>query len=382
MGLLLIHVGNVISSDIVDGVEEFKAGYEPEQMITLQANGEQILMRKSLLEKFDLLKVLSELPLVFGAVDLTEALKSGFGNMTDFKNMLDILQNGKNPLEYDIRDLIKIVIIADFLGIKDWELLKPIFERIERDVLPHQLARLDSLSSMNPFKQLVKTKNTTDIIDFKDVSSIKWAPNSKEYFVIFTDDKAYRYDRNGRVVGEPLMSVLIINWAQDGQSYTVAYHNGNGQSYNLAGQAIGAKLTNVLDSAAMRSISNNFTYSEDGFKRYPAPNGKSYFMFTPTNEAQLYNAYDDLMGVSLENVRTIYWAPDSQSYFIVFRDATAKLYYLNNFNELNFEQRLIIQAVLNQCEITNEPVDLDFDLRRKLPDEVLARLDEYGCLNL
>lgn len=382
MGLLLIHVGNVISSDIVDGVEEFKAGYEPEQMITLQANGEQILMRKSLLEKFDLLKVLSELPLVFGAVDLTEALKSGFGNMTDFKNMLDILQNGKNPLEYDIRDLIKIVIIADFLGIKDWELLKPIFERIERDVLPHQLARLDSLSSMNPFKQLVKTKNTTDIIDFKDVSSIKWAPNSKEYFVIFTDDKAYRYDRNGRVVGEPLMSVLIINWAQDGQSYTVAYHNGNGQSYNLAGQAIGAKLTNVLDSAAMRSISNNFTYSEDGFKRYPAPNGKSYFMVTPTNEAQLYNAYDDLMGVSLENVRTIYWAPDSQSYFIVFRDATAKLYYLNNFNELNFEQRLIIQAVLNQCEITNEPVDLDFDLRRKLPDEVLARLDEYGCLNL
>ena len=287
MGLLLIHVGNVISSDIVDGVEEFKAGYEPEQMITLQANGEQILMRKSLLEKFDLLKVLSELPLVFGAVDLTEALKSGFGNMTDFKNMLDILQNGKNPLEYDIRDLIKIVIIADFLGIKDWELLKPIFERIERDVLPHQLARLDSLSSMNPFKQLVKTKNTTDIIDFKDVSSIKWAPNSKEYFVIFTDDKAYRYDRNGRVVGEPLMSVLIINWAQDGQSYTVAYHNGNGQSYNLAGQAIGAKLTNVLDSAAMRSISNNFTYSEDGFKRYPAPNGKSYFNIPPKDDRDL-----------------------------------------------------------------------------------------------
>lgn len=367
---LIVNSRSIINSDRDDlGVAEFKSDYGANVVklvedgsLEVSFYGDLIKIPKTLWEEFELLKIL-----INNRGELLEE-EITTQNIEKIYRLFKVIQSIDDLEKYSVSDLINLIYDADFLGITDWNLLKAILNLVKEKVTPDKLLGLNLPANKISFELISVTKK------LNDVSRVDWAPNSLEYFVIFNDGKAQRYTITGAALGEVLHGVLRVNWDVDGQHYVAIYHDNTAQRYNTAGEPIGARQSDAL--ALITSSRPDVT--EKGVI-YWAPDRQTYILVAG-QKTGIYNLENFLICPLDPKIKFIYWAPNGQSFFSILSDYTASLNYLIGLDDLDFTQKLIVQAVFNEFKLRRVSIDLDPDLMKQLSDETIAELVEHGYI--
>jgi len=209
----------------------------------------------------------------------------------------------------------------------------------------------------------------------RGVSDISWSPKSDRFVAQYNDYGAQLYNAAGEQLSGIIRKGYGINWSPKGDRFWVKFYNHQSQLHNIqlyssAGKPQSERLDNVA----------NITW---------LPNGKGSMIDFRDPEyhyqTQIYNTDGVMQGVLPEGT-TISWSPSADRYAMRFNNGDMRIEHIYDdlLENLNFGQRLLVQTILNEHDITGAPVTVDANLliKYELPKSVYKKLLEKRLISV
>jgi len=251
LSLLLIFSCPILSFDADDGgIEETKGQSQDDNTeaknLDFKLGSNAFSIPSRIVKKFDLFKDWADIHADGGLLDFKE---NDVLNIDDLRLLLQVVND--EVIVTDFKKQKAMINLASFLMLNDGSLLDSFLNSLKDPrVIDADIENKLEWAQFKPF-YLLK--------ELKKIENIHWRPDGKDYFALYSDSSAQRFDKTGTAIGARLTHICGTSWQPNGKGYFIFYLDGHAQYFNENATALGAPLINA------REI-------------YWQPNGKGYFI--------------------------------------------------------------------------------------------------------
>ncbi len=347
LNLMLFALALFLGVNQINAAEEMKGGSTEPGAVKIVIGAQAISVPMSILANFALLE---EEMISIGETNEI-ALEPEMVKLEVLGTLIAIMQ-GESLEEYGAEQLVAIMVLADYLHLKDWSLL---IEQIKAQASPELALWVDQ--NMPAVKLSLGINNLFNLFTMlQDIQDIQWNAQGDKC-VVQTESPVPQRSLaqlyiNKHPVGRGVVGdITEIYWNQFNDRYFVVLNNDDGdeitQIYDLSGSLI-VDYENVEHIAFNSSKTMHWVMFQDSVAQLydydnnpideevddvediswnPAGLVDMYWITLLDNSAQLYRV--DLPGVivkSLDNVKDIEWNTQGDRYSVLFENGSLHIY--------------------------------------------------------